>query len=111
MLLAQGLPAGSGPAVGSGHTFASAGAGADIDRDVHAIPTHPLGIKPLGNQYLASGPTARQSLGPLAILPDELILHLAEYFDARSLRGLASTCRFLFGFGQLDDLWKSLFLE
>lgn len=109
MLLAQGLPAGSDPAIGSGHTFVSAGA--DIDLDVHAIPTHPLGIKPLGNQYLASGPTARQSLGSLAILPDELILHLAEYFDANSLMGLASTCRFLFGFGQLDDLWKSLFLE
>lgn len=109
MLLAQGLPSASSLAVGSGHTFVSAVA--DIDLDVHAIPTHPLGIKPLGNQYLASGPTARQSLGPMGILPDELILHLAEYFDAHSLRGLASTCRFLFGFGQLDDLWKSLFLE
>ncbi|KXJ95583.1 hypothetical protein Micbo1qcDRAFT_27425 [Microdochium bolleyi] len=83
----------------------------DLELDADAIPTHPLGIKPLGNQYLATGPSARQSLGAFGILPDELILHLVDYFDADSLRSVASTCRFLFGFGQLDDLWKTLYLE
>ncbi|GAP87368.1 putative F-box domain-containing protein [Rosellinia necatrix] len=70
-----------------------------------------MGIKPLGNQYFASGPNARQYTGAVGQLPDEMILHLFEYLDASSLRKLASTCRFLYAFGQLDDLWKSLFLE
>ncbi|KAI0553625.1 hypothetical protein F4679DRAFT_529910 [Xylaria curta] len=86
-----------------------------LDRDelsgVDSIPIHPMGIKPLGNQYFANGPNARQYTGAVGQLPDEMILHLLEYLDAESLRQLASTCRFLYAFGQLDDLWKSLFLE
>ncbi|KAI1431709.1 F-box domain-containing protein [Xylaria sp. CBS 124048] len=91
------------------------GEGAVLDGDgssgVDSIPMHPMGIKPLGNQYLANGPNARQFTGVVGQLPDEMILHLLEYLDAESLRKLASTCRFLYAFGQLDDLWKTLFLE
>ncbi|CAJ2501817.1 Uu.00g046700.m01.CDS01 [Anthostomella pinea] len=76
-----------------------------------SIPTHPMGIKPLGNQYFASGPVARQSLGSMGLLPDEMILHLFEYLDTQSLRNIGFTCRFLFAFSHLDDLWKTLFLE
>jgi hypothetical protein len=78
---------------------------------IDSIPIHPMGIKPLGNQYFADGPNARQYTGAIGQLPDEMILHLLEYFDATSLRKLASTCRFLYAFGQLDDLWKALFIE
>ncbi|KAI1125941.1 F-box domain-containing protein [Nemania abortiva] len=78
---------------------------------IDSIPTHPMGIKPLGNQYFADGPNARQYTGVFGQLPDEMILHLLEYLDAISLRKLASTCRFLYAFGQLDDLWKTLFVE
>ncbi|KAI3329261.1 Clavaminate synthase-like protein [Xylariaceae sp. AK1471] len=78
---------------------------------IDSIPIHPMGIKPLGNQYFAHGPNARQSTGIIGQLPDEMILHLFEYLDATSLMKLASTCRFLYAFGQLDDLWKALFLE
>ncbi|KAI0856181.1 hypothetical protein F4860DRAFT_423256 [Xylaria cubensis] len=93
-----------------GHGGSSA-LGRDELSGVDSIPTHPMGIKPLGNQYFATGPNARQYTGAVGRLPDEMILHLLEYLDAESLRQLASTCRFLYAFTQLDDLWKSLFLE
>lgn len=75
------------------------------------IPSHPLGIKPLGNQYLSSAANARGSIGSLRILPDEVLAQLFEYFGQHSLRKLGYTCRFLFAFCQADDLWKALFLE
>lgn len=75
------------------------------------IPSHPLGIKPLGNQYLSSAANARGSIGSLQILPDEVLAQLFEYFGQHSLRKLGYTCRFLFAFCQADDLWKALFLE
>lgn len=76
-----------------------------------SIPVHPMGVKPLGNQYFATGPTARQSLGSLGRLPDEMILQMLEYLDTRSLKDVGFTCRFLYAFCQLDELWKALFLE
>ncbi|KAI1277138.1 hypothetical protein F5Y07DRAFT_364191 [Xylaria sp. FL0933] len=93
----------------------SHGGGGMLDRDestiADSIPIHPLGVKPLGNQYFANVPNARRHIGVVSQLPDEMILHLLEYLDTASLRKLASTCRFLYAFGQLDDLWKALFLE
>ncbi|KAJ2986786.1 hypothetical protein NUW58_g4862 [Xylaria curta] len=93
----------------------SHGGGGNLDRDefsvVDSIPIHPMGIKPLGNQYFADGPSARRNTGAVGQLPDEMILHLLEYLDATSLRKTASTCRFLYAFGQLDELWKTLFLD
>lgn len=76
-----------------------------------SIPSHPLGLKPSGNQYFASGPIARQSLGNFGLLPDEMILHFLEYLEPHSLKALGTTCRFLYAFCHLDELWKPLFLE
>lgn len=76
-----------------------------------SIPIHPLGVKPSGNEYFASGPTARQSLGTFGRLPDEMILHFLEYLNPHSLSTLGTTCRFLYAFCHLDELWKPLFLE
>lgn len=75
------------------------------------IPSHPLGVKPLGNQYLSSAVNARGSIGRLQVLPDEVLAQLFEYFGQQSLRKLGYTCRFLFAFCHADDLWKTLFLE
>lgn len=75
------------------------------------IPSHPLGIKPLGNQYLSSAVNARGSIGRLQVLPDEVLAQLFEHFGQQSLRRLGYTCRFLFAFCHADDLWKTLFLE
>lgn len=75
------------------------------------IPVHPLGVKPLGNQYLSSTANARRGLGKLQALPDEVLSQLLEYFDQQSVRKLGYTCKFLFAFCHSDDFWKALFLE
>lgn len=77
-----------------------------------SIPVHPLGVKPLGNQYFVSGPSARASLGGLfGRLQDEMILQLVECFDSQALIKLGATCRFLYALCHLDELWKAMFLE
>lgn len=75
-----------------------------------SVPMHPLGLKPLGNRYMITGPTARESLGSLQSLPDETILVLLEYLDEFALRKLGYTCRFLYACCRSDDLWKQLFV-
>lgn len=76
-----------------------------------SVPPHPLGIKPLGNKYLASGPNARECAGTFQVLPDEILAVFLEYLDQTSLRRLGYTCKFLFAFCSSDDLWKTIFLE
>lgn len=76
-----------------------------------SIPTHPLGIKPLGNRYFASGPDARTSGGIWAALPDEVLMAVLERLDSSVLLGLGATCRFLYAFTHTDELWKPLFLR
>ncbi|KAI0842106.1 Clavaminate synthase-like protein [Hypoxylon sp. FL0890] len=109
MLLAKDISRGgiSGNATANGGELDATFA--EISSD--SIPAHPMGVKPLGNQYLVSGPTARHSLGSLGRLPDEMILQVLEYLDIPSLKGIAFTCRFLYAFCHLDELWKALFLE
>lgn len=75
------------------------------------IPVHPLGVKPLGNQYLSSTANARRALGRLQVLPDEVLSQLLEYFDQQSVRKLGYTCKFSFAFCHSDDFWKPFFLE
>lgn len=115
MLLAEDISHGGT----SRHVLADGGNGGNggelvmpsISISSDSIPVHPMGVKPLGNQFFATGPTARQSLGLLGQLPDEMILQLLEYLDTRSLKDIGFACRFLYAFCQLDDLWKALFLE
>ncbi|KAH6691627.1 F-box protein [Plectosphaerella plurivora] len=73
--------------------------------------THPLGVLPLGNQYLSSTPTARLFSGTLQLLPDEMLAVLVEYLDVHTLRQLGYTCKFLFAFTYATDFWKACFLE
>lgn len=75
-----------------------------------SIPPHPLGLKPLGNQYTASS-NARDSMGLFQLLPDEALVIFLEYLDAYSLRMLGSTCKALFAFSHSEDIWKTLFIE
>ncbi|KAK8089577.1 hypothetical protein PG997_004538 [Apiospora hydei] len=83
----------------------------EVESTAESIPVHPLGVKPLGNQYFATGPSARASLGFLGCLPDEMILQVLELLDTQSLKSVGATCRFLYAFCHLDDLWKPIFLE
>lgn len=76
-----------------------------------SIPTHHLGIKPLGNRYLSNGADARLSGGTVAGLPDEMLMLLLEQLDVVSLKALGASCRFLYAFCHSDELWKALFLQ
>lgn len=83
----------------------------DSNAIASAVPLHPLGIKPLGNKYFFNGNDARNYLGNLQALPDEMLMQLFEYLDPRTLRLLGYTCKFLFACCMSDDIWKTIFLE
>jgi F-box-like len=74
------------------------------------VPSHPLGVKPLGNRYTATS-NARTATGNFQMLPDEILFILLEYLDSKSLRCLGYTCKAFYAFCYLDDLWKALFIE
>ncbi|KAM4054848.1 cupin-like domain-containing protein [Hirsutella rhossiliensis] len=80
-------------------------------RRADSIPSHPLRVKPLGNRYLSDGPNARASVGAWSALPDEMLMLVLELFDPRELLRLGSTCKFLYAFCHLDELWKAVFLR
>lgn len=75
-----------------------------------SIPSHPLGVKPLGNEYLSDEPSARRHIGALQMIPDEMLMLVVEHLDRVSLQRLASTCKFLYAFCESEELWKQLFL-
>lgn len=75
-----------------------------------ALPSHPLGIKPAGNAYTATE-NIKSHCGLFARLPDELLSHILESFDADVLVRLGSTCRALYAFTRLDELWRALFVR
>jgi hypothetical protein len=75
-----------------------------------ALPSHPLGIKPAGNAYTASE-NIKSRCGSFARLPDELLSHILDSFDADTLIRLGSTCRALYAFTRLDELWRALFVR
>jgi hypothetical protein len=75
-----------------------------------SIPPHPLGVKPSGNAYTATN-NARYAIGPLQILPDEVLAMFLESLDAPLLRLLGVTCKFLYAFTRSEELWKPLFIE
>ncbi|OAL55895.1 Clavaminate synthase-like protein [Pyrenochaeta sp. DS3sAY3a] len=80
------------------------------DEDVAAaLPSHPLRIKPAGNAYTASE-NIKSRAGLFARLPDELLSLILESFDAEVLIRLGSTCRALYAFTRLDELWRALFV-
>lgn len=73
------------------------------------VPPHPLGIKPAGNAYTSSS-NIRSTIGIFASLPDELIVQILEHLDSTSLLQLGATCKVLYAFSRLEDLWKALFI-
>ncbi|UNI14500.1 hypothetical protein JDV02_001122 [Purpureocillium takamizusanense] len=79
--------------------------------DAESIPSHQLGVKPLGNRYLSNAPNARASIGFWAMMPDELLTGILEHFGKPDLVRLGSTCKFLYAFCHLEEFWKALFLQ
>ncbi|XPS70281.1 hypothetical protein M3J09_002509 [Ascochyta lentis] len=81
----------------------------DEEEVTTAVPAHPLGIKPAGNALTATE-NIKARCGSFARLPDELLNHILESFDADALIRLGSTCRALYAFTRLDELWRALFV-
>jgi len=82
----------------------------DNEDGAAAVPPHPLDIKPAGNAFTASE-NIKARCGYFARLPDELLNHILESFDADILLRLGSTCRALYAFTRLDELWRALFVR
>jgi hypothetical protein len=81
-----------------------------IEESSVSIPSHPLGVKPSGNQYTAEN-NARDRAGYFQILPDEILAIFLEYLESHRLGLLGSTCKFLHAFCRSEDIWKALFIE
>ncbi|KAI6779613.1 F-box protein-like protein [Emericellopsis cladophorae] len=82
-----------------------------LDQASDSIPSHPLGVKPLGNQYFHRGEVARSAIGTWASLPEEMLTVLLEYLDVPGLFNLGHTCKYFYAICHLDDFWKALFLS
>jgi len=79
------------------------------DNPVVTIPIHPLGVRPAGNAY-TSTENLKNAAGSFSCLPDELLVSILEFLDAKALLDLGSSCRALYAFSRLEDLWKTLFI-
>lgn len=55
-----------------------------------------------------SSPPQAEIRSPLWTLPEELLLLICSYLDARALGRLGQTCRRLFRFTSRDVLWRRL---
>lgn len=83
---------------------------ASADEIPHPIPRHPLNFKPTGNAYVGVK-NIKSAAGFFSILPDELILKILENLGSTSLLQVGSTCKALYAFSRLEELWKTLYVE
>lgn len=88
----------------------SYGASDSEEVPIASAPSHPLGVKPLGNAY-ASNVNLRSASGLFGRIPEELVFQILEYLDGGALTGLGSTCKALYAFSRAEELWKALFVE
>lgn len=89
----------------------------DAADDFEVLPPHPLGIKPEGNSYAdlegldGRRSHIRQHAGYFARLPDELLMHFLDYLDPHQLLALGSSCKALYAFTHVDELWRAHFVK
>ena len=81
-----------------------------IGDDSVSVPSHPIGVKPTGNAYNATK-NLKSATGFFVALPDESIIQVLEYLDGSSLQKIGCTCKAMYAFSRLEDLWKTLCLE
>ena len=74
------------------------------------VPIHPLGVRPAGNAYTAIE-NLKSAAGSFSYFPDELLVSILEFLDAKALVDLGSTCRALYAFSRLEDLWRTIFIQ
>ena len=74
---------------------------------------HPLGVRPEGNAF-TDRPAARpprECAGRFRALPDELLARTCSSTSTRrALCALGGTCKLLYAFTRVDDLWRTLFV-
>lgn len=79
------------------------------------VPKHPIGIRPLGNQILASDADLekiKNSAGTLFnSLPDDLILSILGMLDKESLMNASQVSKFWYAFTTFDDIWRKLYTQ
>ena len=83
---------------------------APVDESPVAVLSHPLKVKPAGNAYGGEA-NIKRAAGLFSILPDELIIIILEDLGPTSLLQLGSTCKAMYAFSRLEELWKTLFVE
>ena len=78
--------------------------------DIVTVASHPLGIKPSGNAYTAQK-NVKSATGRLCFLPDEILVQILEFLDTPSLKAIGGTCKALYAFSRLDEIWKTICIE
>lgn len=86
------------------------GFGTQDEDNATSVPPHPWGIRPSGNVYDAKF-NLMHSCRLFAQLPEELLLEILEFLDAKQLQVLGATCKALSAYCASEELWKTLFTE
>lgn len=81
----------------------------DESSEAAGVPTHPLRVKPLGNA-LDAAENIKDMAGSFSRLPDELLVQILEYLEGVDLLRCGSSCRALYAYCNLDELWKALMI-
>lgn len=92
--MAAGQPSRAVADVNSHEHYESKANHAGVVTDAASIPSHQLGVKPLGNRYLSNAPNARASVGTWAMMPDEMLTVILEHFGKSDLIRLARHANF-----------------
>ncbi|KAL8796728.1 MAG: hypothetical protein Q9195_001118 [Heterodermia aff. obscurata] len=74
------------------------------------IPCHPLGIKPLGNLYMARR-NIKATAGLFYSIPDDLLIQILEFLEPLPLLRLGATCKALWAFSRHEDLWRAQYVK
>ena len=74
------------------------------------IPCHPLGIKPLGNLYLARR-NIKEAAGLFYSIPDDLLIQILEFLEPLPLLKLGASCKALWAFSRHEDLWRTQYVK
>jgi hypothetical protein len=77
------------------------------------IPSHPLQVHPTGNAFIvdSSATNLRLNLGLFSRLPDEIVAYTLEFLDVRETLSLGGSCKALYAFTTVDDIWRKFFEE
>lgn len=89
--------------------------GLNIPPTKNTVQKHPLGVKPLGNQILASEGMLvdlANSTGPFfKHLPDEIVVAILSLLDKHSLLALSHVSKFFYAFATFEEIWRNIYTQ